>query len=40
MKGPGGKTFNFIKATIDIVLRNIEKLNTKKESQFCNLPTQ
>ena len=32
MKGLGEKSFNFSKATNDIVLRNIQKLNTKSVS--------
>ena len=34
------KTFNFSKATNDIVLINIKKLNTKKASQFYNVQTK
>ena len=34
IKGLGEKSFNFRKATNDIVLRNIQKLNTKKASQL------
>ena len=39
-KGVGGKSFNFSKATNDIVLRNIQKLNTKKAAQLNNVPTK
>ena len=35
-----GKSFNFSKATNDIVLRNIQKLNTKKASQLNDIPTK
>ena len=38
MKGLGELQFNFSKATNDIVLRNIKKLNTKKASQFNDVP--
>ena len=40
MKGLGEKSFNFSKATNDIVLRNIQKLNTKKASQLNDVPTK
>ena len=40
VKGRGEKAFNFRKATNDIVLRNIKKLNNKKASQFYNDPTK
>ena len=40
MKGLGEKSFNFSKATNDIVLRNIQKLNTKKASQLNDAPTK
>ena len=40
MKGLGEKLFNFSKATNDIVLRNIQKLNTKKASQLNDVPTK
>ena len=40
MKGLGKKSFNFSKATNDIVLRNIQKLNTKKASQLNDVPTK
>ena len=39
MKGLGEKSFNFSKVTNDVVLRNIQKLNTKKVSQL-NVPTK
>ena len=38
MKGLGKKSLNFSKATNDIVLRNIEKLNTKLASQLNDVP--
>ena len=34
MSSPGENSFNFSKATNDIVLGDVKKLNTKKESQF------
>ena len=40
MKGLEKKSFNFSKATNDIVLRNIQKLNTKKASQLNDIPTK
>ena len=40
MKGLEEKSFNFSKATNDIVLRNIQKLNTKKASQLNDIPTK
>ena len=40
MKGLGELPFDFSKATNDIVLRNIKKLNTKKTSQFSDVPTK
>ena len=40
MKGLGEKSFNFSKATNDIVLRNMQKFNTKKASQFNDVPTK
>ena len=40
MKGLGEKSFNFSKATNAIVLRNIQKLNTKKASQLNDVPTK
>ena len=40
MKGLGEKSFNFIKATYDIGLRNIPKLNTEKASQLNDVPTK
>ena len=40
MKGLQNKSFNFSKATNDIVLRNIQKLNTKKASQLNDIPTK
>ena len=40
MKSLGEKSFNFSKATNDIVLRNIKKLNTKKASQLNDVPTK
>ena len=40
MKGLGEKSFNFSKATNDIVLRNIQKLSTKKASQLNDVPTK
>ena len=40
MKGLGEKSFNFSKATSDIVLRNIQKENTKKASQLNDVPTE
>ena len=39
-EGLGEKSFNFRKATNDIVLRNIQKLNTKKASQLNDVPTK
>ena len=39
MKGLGEKSFNFSKVTNDVVLSNIQKLNTKKVSQL-NVPTK
>ena len=38
MKGLGEKLFNFNKATNDIVLWNIQKLNTKKASHLNDAP--
>ena len=40
MKGLGENSFNFSKATNDIILRNIQKLNTKKASQLNDVPTK
>ena len=40
MKGLEEKLFKFSKATNDIVLRNIQKLNTKKVSQLNDIPTK
>ena len=40
MKVLGEKSFNFSKATNDIVLRNIQKLTTKKASQLNDVPTK
>ena len=40
MKGLGEKLFSFSKATIDIVLRNMQKLNTRKASQLNDVPTK
>ena len=40
MKGLEKKSFNFSKATNDIVLRNIQMLNTKKASQLNDVPTK
>ena len=40
MKGLGEKSFHFSKATSDIVLRNIQKLDTKKASQSNDVPTK
>ena len=40
MKGLGEKSFDFSKATNDIVLRNIQKLNAKKASQLNDIPTK
>ena len=40
MKGVRKKSFNFSKATNDTVLRNIQKLNTKKTSQLNAVPTK
>ena len=40
MKGLREKSFNFSKATNDIVLRSIQKLNTKKSSQLNYIPTK
>ena len=40
MKGVGEKLFNFRKATNDIVLRNIQKLNNKKASRLNDVPTK
>ena len=40
MKGLREKSFNFSKATNDIVLRSIQKLNTKKASQLNYIPTK
>ena len=40
MKGLGEKSFNFSKATNDIVLRNIKKLNTKKAYQWNDVPNK
>ena len=37
MKGLGEKSFNFSKASNDIVLRNIQKLNTKKAPQLNDI---
>ena len=39
MKGLEIKSLNFSKATNDIVLSNIKKLNTKKASQLNDIPT-
>ena len=36
----GEKSFNFSKATNDIVLRNIQKLNTRKASPLNDVPTK
>ena len=36
----GKKSFSFSKATNDLVLKNIQKLNTKKASQLNNVPTK
>ena len=40
MKGLGEKSFNFSQATNDIVLRNVQKLNTKKACQLNDVPTK
>ena len=40
MKGLEKESFNFSKATNDIVLRNIQMLNTKKASQLNDVPTK
>ena len=40
MKGLREESFNFTKATNDIVLKNPQKLNTKKASQLNNVPTR
>ena len=40
MKGLGKKSFNFSKATNVIVLRNLQKLKTKKASQLNDVPTK
>ena len=40
VKGLEQKLFNFSKATNDIVLRNIKKLNTLKASQLNDVPTK
>ena len=40
MKGLEKKPYNLNKATNDIVLRNIQKLNTKKASQLTDVPTK
>ena len=40
MKDLQKKLFNFRKATNDIVLRNIQKLNTKNASQLNDIPTK
>ena len=40
MKDLGEKSFNISKATNDIVLRNIQKLNTKKPSQLNDIRTK
>ena len=40
MKGLGEKSLNFSKATNDIVLRNIQKSNTKKAPQLNDVPTK
>ena len=40
MKGQGETSFNFSKATNDIVRRNIQKLNTKKVSQLNDVTTK
>ena len=40
MKGLGEKSFNFSKATNDIVLRNMQMLNTRKTSQLNDVPTK
>ena len=40
MKDLGEKSFNFSKATNDVVLRNILKLNTKKASQLNDVQTK
>ena len=37
MKGLGEKSFNFSKATSNLVLRNKKELNTKKASQFNDI---
>ena len=40
MKGLREKSFNFSKATNDIIQRNIQKLNTKKTSKLNDIPTK
>ena len=40
MKGLREKLFNFSKATNDIVLRNVQKLNNKKASQLNDVPNK
>ena len=40
MKGLGEKSLNFSKATNDLVLRNIPKLNTKRVSELNDIPTK
>ena len=40
MKDLGEKSLNFSKATNDLVLRNIPKLNTKKASELNDIPTK
>ena len=40
VKRLGEKSFNFSKATNDIVLRNVQMLNTKKASQLKDVPTK
>ena len=40
MKSLEKKPYNLNKATNDIVLRNIQKLNTKKASQLTDVPTK
>ena len=40
MKVLGEKSFNFSKATNDIVLRHLQKLNTKKVCQWNDISTK
>ena len=40
MKGLEEKSFNSSKTIIDIVLRNMQKLSTKKASQLNDIPTK